>query len=242
MKKIFNILLFGLLSIILIGCTESTSFMTRINIKTSDSTITTTFIDNYTTTSTDEITTTTNNPVTTTEGKYPKIERITEDAKLLLVGGYAYRDEDLGFSSPSFRDGFIFKSKDTCCIFKKDGRTSNYEDLGDYLREIVYDDFFDDHNILFIIYHHSSSVKDFEYKGCRIEGDTFYNILNISSPNARDCDDVETYYVFAVNKKFNLIKHSVDMTNTYPIPSKRLDFPYCFNGTPTEFYDIIEIE
>ena len=240
MKKIFSVILSGLLSIVLIGCTESTSFMTRINIKTSDSTITTTFIDNNTTTSTDEITTTTNNPVTTTEGKYPKIERITEDAKLLLVGGYAYKDEDLGFGWPSFSDGFIFKSKDTCCIFKKNGRTSNYEDLGDYLREIVYDDFFDDYNILFIIYNHSSSVKDFEYKGCRIEGDTFYNILNISSPNHGSCDSVPTYYVFAVNKKFNLTKHSVDITNTYPIPSQRLDFP--FESTPTGFYDIIEIE
>ena len=248
MKKIRNLILLLLFLFLLIGCTESTSFTTSSNIKTLDD-ITTTIKDNNTTlpnistttianditTTIKEITTTTNNPITTTQGKYPKLDRITEDAKLIPLD--EFKSEYPGYQIISCRKGFLFKSKDACGVFEYDGNKIERKEFGDYLRDITYDDFFDDYNLLFIVYNHSSSVRDFEYKGYRIEDDTFYNVLDIYSPLGQSQDFKQTYFLFAVNKKFELTKHSVDMSNTFPNLSQQANFPLCFFDLK-EFYEI----
>lgn len=226
MKKITIIILTFILSIVLFGCKDDTTSLTNITTTTKNDTTSTTTINNDTTTSTDETTTTTNEITTTTEDitttttelvtKYPKWNKITEDVKLLSLDVVLNNHFKMPYPPRAY--GWIFKTRENCGIVKYDSidRVDNFSDFGEYLKESAYDDFFDTYNIMLIIYPHSSSITGFNYTGYKIiDNNTFCNIFEADLPGG-DTDWVNTYFLFAINKKYDIKNHTAEVIDTTP--------------------------
>lgn len=226
MKKITIIILTFILSIVLFGCKDDTTSLTNITTTTKNDTTSTTTKNNDTTTSVDEITTTTDEITTTREDitttttelvtKYPKWNKITEDVKLLSLDVVLNNHFKMPGASRSY--GWIFKTKDSCGkIIDEDEQVKEFSEFGEYLKESAYDDFFDTYNIMLIVYPHSSSITGFNYTGYKIiDNNTFCNIFEADIPDFCDADWVNTYFLFAINKKYDIKNHTAEVIDTTP--------------------------
>ena len=154
------------------------------------------------------------NPIEETETPYTKLNTLTSDVELLSLSEVFENRITLGAGGIPTCD--IFTSFESLDGYR-------YNDFVSYLKDILYDDFFDTYNLIYITYPHSSSVTGFNYTGYKVENNVFYSLLTLDAPNAQDMDVQHTYFLFAVNKRYDIKYHSIDATNTSNRPAT---FPY----------------
>ena len=154
------------------------------------------------------------NPIEETETPYTKLNTLTSDVELLSLSEVFENRITLGAGGIPTCD--IFTSFESLDGYR-------YNDFVSYLKNILYDDFFDTYNLIYITYPHSSSVTGFNYTGYKVENNVFYSLLTLDAPNAQDMDVQHTYFLFAVNKRYDIKYHSIDATNTSNRPAT---FPY----------------
>ena len=149
-----------------------------------------------------------------TETPYTKLNTLTSDVELLSLSEVFENRITLGAGGIPTCD--IFTSFESLDGYR-------YTDFVSYLKDILYDDFFDTYNLIYITYPHSSSVTGFNYTGYKVENNVFYSLLTLDAPNAQDMDVQHTFFLFAVNKRYDIKYHSIDATNTSNRPAT---FPY----------------